>query len=105
MWLVANDWDGLSTFVGALADDEPFVEDCWNHAKLLVDKRIGDDTVPDEIVQQSYRDVGADLYWRRAARNGIVGINSMDSTPMRINRDPLASVEYLLAPFLSAGFA
>lgn len=102
---MANDWDALAALVGSLATDEEFVEECWNDAVVLVDKRIAADVVPDEIVQQSYRDVGADLYWRRAARNGIVGINSQDSSPVRINRDPMAACEYILMPFLTPGFA
>lgn len=105
---MANDWDELAAMVGSLATDEEFVQECWADAVVLVDKRIGAVdvlTVPTEIVDRSYREVGADLYWRRSARNGIVGINSMDSTPIRINRDPIMACEALLSPFLTPGFA
>ena len=98
------DSDALAGHVGALEDDADYVQDCWDQSVALVDQRAGSDTVPDLILQRAYVEVGADLYWRRGVRNGIVGLQG-DGSPMRISRDPMMTAESILRPFLSPGFA
>lgn len=35
--------------------------------------------------------LGADLFWRRQAQNGVVGVNAMDGAAIRVAADPFAS--------------
>lgn len=98
------DWDALSDHVSALDDDGDYVQSCWNEAVALVDRKVGSDSVPEPILQRAYIEVGADMYWRRGVRNGIIGMQG-DGSPMRISRDPMMTAESILRPFLSAGFA
>lgn len=39
-----------------------------------------------EIVRLS-----ADLFWRRQAQNGVVGVNAMDGSAIRVAQDPFAA--------------
>jgi hypothetical protein len=63
------------------------------------------EAIPVAIAMRGCLEVAADLYYRRTARNGIVGLNSLEVQPVRINRDPLTAVRPLWAPYLGPGIA
>jgi hypothetical protein len=101
----------LAAYVQAVgADDLAFVQQCAAEATELVTGLIGgsaDDpnpfAVPQAIVARAVLEVGADLYFRRASRNGIVPFDGDDPQPMRINRDPLVAAYPILRPYLVMG--
>ena len=61
--------------------------------------------VPAPAGRRACLEVGADLYYRRMSRNGIVNINSGTVEPVRINRNPLTPAYPILRPYLGAGIA
>lgn len=98
----------LARFTGSKAAD-PFVVDCTNEAIDLVtahaDTRL--DRVPAAVLRRAVVEVGADLFHRRAARNGVIAFDETEvsASPVRIGRDPLAAARPLLAPYLGVGIA
>lgn len=98
----------LAPFVGAKAAD-PFVISCAGAALDLVTAYAGDDLdrVPERVLTRAVVEVGADLFHRRAARNGVVAFDDTEITasPIRIGRDPLAAARPILAPYLRIGIA
>lgn len=85
----------------------PFIEDAAQEALDLVTTLVGTRaaSIPDGIGRRACIEVAADLFYRRSARNGIVGINSMEVTPVRIQRDPLTPAYPLLVQYLGRGIA
>lgn len=101
-------WEALRNYVNAPATNETsndFVEACWDQAVALIDRHVRDNTIPPNILDRARIEVGADLYYRKASKNGIVTANGADVTPIRINKDPMAPAYPLLDPYLPAGFA
>lgn len=90
----------LSEFVDDKGESPCFVEECEAEAQALVARHIGGRKVPEEIQRRAILEVGADLYNRRQARNGVVGFDSVDLTPLRIARDPMKAAYDLLDPYL-----
>lgn len=99
-WYV-NAKNGSDASVAAL------VARCEAEATELVSKHVGTATVPAVIIDRAVLEVGADLFYRRAARNGIVSFgNGVEAASViRINRDPMTQAYPLLAPYLGLGFA
>ena len=98
----------LDWYVQAVGDDTAFAVQCTAEADALVANFIGAGNpfaVPTVIVERATLEVGADLYYRRTARNGIVSFGGEDMPapePMRISRDPMAAAYPILRPFLPA---
>lgn len=98
----------LAPFVGARAAD-PYISQCAVEAVEMVVHYVGveKDAIPASVFQRACVEVGADLYHRRSARNGIAGFEDTDitSAPVRINRDPLVPARPILAPYMKVGIA
>lgn len=98
----------LSQFVGAGAPDE-YITACAMEAADMIathaSAQIGD--IPASVLRRAVLEVGADLYHRRTARNGVAGFEDTDlaPAPFRINRDPMAPARPILAPYLRPGIA
>lgn len=94
-------------YVNAIGEDAEFAADCQTQATALVGKFIGGEDnpfgVPEEVVNRAILEVGADLYYRRASRNGIVGLDGIEPQPMRLSRDPMSAAYALLRPYLITG--
>lgn len=96
----------LDWFVTAVGEDVEFAKACELEATALVDNFVGEDNpfnVPDEVLTRAVLEVGADLYYRKASRNGVVGFGGDDPQPFRLNRDPMAAAYPLLRPFIVTG--
>jgi len=103
---VALDW-----YVGERNSRDPdtpaFVAQCDAEAEALVFDHVGSATVPEVILARAVLEVAADLYYRKAARNGVVTFGSgvESASVVRINRDPMTQAYPLLAPYVGLGFA
>lgn len=112
----------LAWFVKASGDNDAFAQSCADEALAMVRKHIGavetvdaagattwsnPHGVPQSLIDRAVLEVGADLYYRQAARNGIVSFGSgVEATSViRINRDPMTQAYSILGPFLPMGFA
>lgn len=99
----------LQQFVQAAARDEAFVTDCAAEAEAMVAHRlrgVPEGAVPPAVRARAVLEAGADLYWRRSARNGIAAFDAPEGVQtMRIGRDPMASAEAVLRPYLGFGIA
>lgn len=93
----------LYEYVGGTDKDTAFITQCSAEATELVDERCKGSTVPTATKARAVLEVGADLFNRRRARNGITGIDSPDVSPMRIRADPMKAAQSILAPFLEPG--
>ena len=88
----------LAEYVGA-ADGEQtlLLQRSLDQAVLLVNKYVGTNVVPEPILDEAYLLVGADLFNRRQAPNGIMNQQYATTSgdgyaAVRIARDPLAVV-------------
>lgn len=118
----------LSSYLGAASGDAAYVESCAVEAEALVAELLADvvwgtsaegatwdstsgtwDTAggpPVELRRRAVLEVGADLYHRKAAKNGISTFgDNPDVPPIRIRRDPLDPARALLVAYLPGGFA
>lgn len=83
-------------------ESDSLVEACLVEATLLVDKYVGEVTVPEALLDRAYIVTAADLYYRRQAPNGVVNQQfisadgSFGTSPVRIARDPMAQAYGLL---------
>ena len=97
----------LDWYVQALGDDAEFAQQCATEASTLVTHMIGTDNpyqVPADVIARAVLEVGADLYYRKASRNGIVQFDGVETTSaLRIGRDPLSAAYPFLRPFLPMG--
>lgn len=96
----------LEWYVQAIGDDVPFAAESATDAATLVGHLVGEGNpygVPENVVARAVLEVGADLYYRKASRNGIVGLEGIDPQPMRLNRDPLVAAYPFLRPYLVFG--
>lgn len=111
----------LRAFIGgdAAEDGDVVLEGCLTEAKALVDEYVTEnrlsadpvDAPPEAILHRAYLEVGADLWNRRNAPNGVITTQyqteyGLAATPIRIGRDPMAPAYPLLAQWvLPIGFA
>lgn len=97
----------LTWYVDALGDDVAFATASKAEATELVNDFIGGAgnpfDVPPVIVARAVLEVGADLYYRKASRNGVVGLDGVEPQPFRLNRDPMAAAYPLLRRYLVTG--
>jgi hypothetical protein len=101
----------LKWYVTAIGEDEPFAQQCAAEAEIMVGNFVGATektpnpyNVPDEVLGRAVLEVGADLYYRKASRNGIASFDTgmPAPEPMRLNRDPMAAAFPILRPFMPA---
>lgn len=101
--LVGGEIDGTSGFV-----EDPNHPGFWSFdpdaaagtASVLADG------VPQSIMRRAILEVGAELFHRRQAPNGITQFAMPNGpAPVRVARDPLVAARDLLAPFLGPGIA
>jgi len=98
----------LAWYVKALGEDENLATESAATAEALVSSIRGTDSglVPAEVISRAVLEVGADLYYRKAARNGVVMFDGTEtSSAVRISRDPLAAAYPFLRPFIPFGLA
>lgn len=97
----------LDWYVQALGDDTAFAAESATVAQTMVDDFIGGASnpfgVPDEVVARAVLEVGADLYYRKASRNGVATIEGVEPQMFRLNRDPMAAAYPLLRRYLVMG--
>lgn len=96
----------LDWYVQALGADKPFAEESAQVAQTMVNDFIGNGNpfeVPDEVVARAVLEVGADLYYRKASRNGVATIQGVEPQLFRLNRDPMAAAYPLLRRYLVMG--
>ncbi len=94
----------LAWFVEAVGEEVAFAADCKAQAEELVTRFIGSpDAVPEPVKERAVLEVGADLFYRKQSRNGVVGFDGPDALPFRLNRDPMAAAYPLLRPYIQSG--
>lgn len=108
----------IQWFVQAVGDEVAFATECKTLGDTMVGNFIGNVAavglvpavvnpykVPAEAVERAALEVGADLYYRKSSRNGVVAFGGGDMPapePFRINRDPMQAAYPILRPFLPA---
>jgi len=90
------DWTDLKAYVGASANDDAYVEECWDTAKDLVANYIVSAKVPVGVLKRCYLEVGSELFHRRNAPMGVAQYATYDGAPLNTARDPLVGVYPLL---------
>lgn len=114
--------EALRTYVDAatVGPVAEYVEDCTADAIAFI-TRIAPNTTDTQVVegilqnvavasplgdlyQREVIELGSELYYRKAARNGVVSIG-LDGAPIRISNDPYKAAEARLARFVPLGFA
>lgn len=96
----------LKWYVDALGDDVAYAATSAAEAAELVGDFVGEGNpfnVPAKVLARAILEVGADLYYRKASRNGVVGLDGVDPQPFRLNRDPMAAAYPLLRRRLVSG--
>lgn len=107
-------------------DGSDFIEEATEEALVMIGRRISSAVDPDAygnidayvnvaikgivpriILTRAVKELGAELFYRRQAKNGIVTVNAgMDGgAAIRINRDPWASVHAILSDYIPPAFA
>lgn len=95
----------LAQYVRAATGDA-FVTECEQRAEALIKTHLGDATVPPVVRRAAVLEVGADLYHRRSARNGLATFGTEgEIQTARIRNDPLAAARPILAPYVGPGIA
>ena len=96
--------DDLLDFVGGQESDRDFAEKCLAQAMMLTNAYCLRAEVPEEILDNSYLQVGSELFHRRNAPSGIAQFSSLDGTsPIRVAKDPMMSVYHLLDRWVQRG--
>lgn len=94
----------LAAYLGDVPASQ-FLNDCAAQADELVTRYIagfGTPDIPTTIITLSVNVVGAELYHRRNAPNGVANYSDgMGGTiPMRVARDPMVAARPILAPYV-----
>ena len=117
--------DALGAYVTTASADNKYVERCAREAVTFIgdkfapalaeDGDVSDDLqeyidaacerMPRDIFIREVEELGADLFYRRQAQNGIVSVNAMDGVVARVSRDPWGAAEQRLTRWLGLGFA
>lgn len=111
----------LRAYVDAPANQLTYITSCVEEAMDFIKGKVGVsstvvnldgyvtpvETVPisQPMFKREIIELGSDLFYRRQARNGIVGVNSMDGSPVRQARDPFAASEARLAHLVGPAIA
>lgn len=103
---MAKTYEDLKEFIGSEdLDQDAIIEDCFNEAVVLVAKYVGTAIVPELIQDKAVLMVGADLWQRRSAPNGLVSqqfatADGIGVSALRLPSDPLGVVIGLLRPWV-----
>lgn len=84
-------------------ESSDFVEQALDAGHALVDNYQGEATVPADVHRIAILQCASEIFHRRSAPNGIAQFASMDGSPMRVAKDPMASVYALLLPYVGYG--
>lgn len=102
-----TDPTAIEWYVEAIGEDEDFAKRSEYEAKELVYEFIGGEAnpygVPKSSIERAVLEVGADLFYRRLARNGITTFDGVDVEPVRLNRNPMSAAYPILRPHLVSG--
>lgn len=96
----------LSWYVQAIGEDADYAETSHAEAEQMVGDFIGEGNpygVPELVVARAVLEVGADLYYRKASRNGVVQLDGVEPQTFRLNRDPMTAAYPLLRRYLVMG--
>lgn len=98
--------DQLAAFVNATdAASRQFVTECAIEAPALITPYLATEP-PASVLERAQLEVGADLFHRKKARNGVTAFDTADGgETVRINRDPLAAAWPIIRPYLAPGIA
>lgn len=97
--------ESLFEYVGAGDSQTAFVSECWDEALALVSAYVGAAVVPPVILSRATLEVGAELFHRRATKNGVAQFATPDASPIRIARDPMIAAYPILDRYVGGGFA
>lgn len=113
--------DGLGGYVTRSSGDNDFVEMSTHEAVQFIGLRFDSTTdlesevnefiapalvrMPWELYKREVLELGAELFYRRQARNGIVNVNQLDGAVTRIALDPYEASRKRLRDWLGAPFA
>lgn len=81
-------------------EDSDFVTNCLAAGKALVDRFIGDATVPVHVVDEAYLIASSEFFYRRQSPQGVTQFASMDGNPVRAAKDPMNAVYPILVPYV-----
>lgn len=111
----------LGVYVDSTSADNAFVTICCAQAVTYIghkiDRTIVSEDAADYITakitekmplsqyQREVQELGADLFYRRQAKNGVVSVNALEGTIARVARDPYAACDERMARFLGLGAA
>jgi len=97
----------LADFVGPLKaeSDIAYATACEAEAAQLVEDYIKGYTVPEVVKVRAIREVGAELYHRRNAKNGVMQLASPDQPATRVARDPMVAAYPILNRYVPGGVA
>ncbi|MBZ4486277.1 hypothetical protein [Microbacterium sp. cx-55] len=97
----------LDWYVEAKGEDADYAKETEAVATQMVNDFIGGEAnpygVPAPVLARAVLEVGADLYYRKASRNGVVQLGGVDPQMFRLNRDPMVAAYPLLRPYLVMG--
>lgn len=81
-----------------------FATECWDQATALVSTYTGESDVPESVKDRAILEVGAELYNRKNAPNGITQFGDLTSGQgIRVARNPMVAAYPLLAPYVGGG--
>lgn len=99
----------LADHVGASrlgVERETYVHNCAAEALELVASIVGGREVPNVIIRRAAVEAGADLFWRRQARNGIASFEADGAIEtVRVGLDPTRAARAVLSPWLGMAIA
>ncbi len=81
-------------------DPEGLPEDAESYIVPAIFTRMPQPSYVREVLE-----LGADLFYRRQAKNGIVSVNALEGAIARVSKDPYAASEARLTRFVGLGFA
>lgn len=94
-------WEDLKAWVNSSADQDTIVERCWDEATALVTNYVRERAVPTVIFDRARLEVGAELFNKRSAPNGIAQFATFDGvSTARVARDPMVAAYPLLNPVI-----
>lgn len=96
----------LAWYVDAIGADAEYAAASKEVARQMIEDFIGQGNpygVPQSVVARAVLEVGADLYYRKASRNGVVTLQGVDPQLFRLNRDPMVAAYPLLRRYLVMG--
>lgn len=107
--MTAPSTQNLLDFVGGTPTiDDAWAETCIDEATGLVDNWVGSwsEHVPDSAHKRAILETAAELFQRRAARNGVASFDSTgDTSPMYAPLDSMRAARRILREYIPVNFA